>query len=254
MSPNGPQSSDSDNSRRGMSPMPPQNGLLQQTMSHNQKSKVPMRPRREDEDLLGTDEGTDGGTVETLSRERAMSPEQSHVRAKSPAFNVPNRAVSPQQDGSGAPRPNMTGVVLNGLSARSESPNIDRSRPPPDAFYNAGSGSPTANGFANTRTTAGSTGNMTADLIRDLKIKEAEMDALKKKDAWMKMALGQAVRFGFVYPNIDSAEDEDLLTLNADMDSDDPGEQRIMEMALKYKQFKTHIHVRFLISPLKLSC
>jgi hypothetical protein len=204
-----------------------------------------MRPRREDDDLLGTDEGTDAGTNETTTRERAMSPEQ--VRSKSPSqFNVASRAVSPAQDGNQPP--NMAGVVMgmNGLGARSDSPVVDRSKPPPDAFYNPASGSPTANGFANTRSVAGSTGNMTADLIRDLKNKEAEMDALRKKDIWMKMALAQAYRSGFVYSNLESGEDEDV-GLNVDLESDDPGEQRISEMALKFKQFKTQIHVRCMV-------
>jgi hypothetical protein len=248
MSPNNLPGSDSEDPRRAMSPagsrpIKPTNGL-QQTLPSNPKGRPPIRPRREDE---GTDEGTDGGPSESFIRERAMSPDQGQVRAKSPSLvQIASRAVSPAQDGNGTgQQPNMATVVMgmNGLGARSESPVVDRSKPPADAFYNPAPGSIAPNGFANARPVAGSTGNMTADLIRDLKTKEAEMDALKKKDLWMKMALAQAYRSGFVYASLDSAEDEDM-AMNVDWDSDDPGEQRISDMVLKFKQFKAQLHVR----------
>ncbi|KAJ2989598.1 hypothetical protein NUW54_g8733 [Trametes sanguinea] len=82
-----------------------------------------------------------------------------------------------------------------------------------ESFYNKAPGSPTVNGFAHAHahTKVGSTGNVTADLIRDLKEKEAEVEALKKKEAWMKAALLKAERSGFIY-----AESEEELASRAD--------------------------------------
>jgi hypothetical protein len=255
MSPNNILSSDQDDLRRALSspaglrqPKGPNGPIQQPNLAQqpfvNPNNRPPTRPRREDDVL--SDEGTDGTTETiTVTRDRAMSPDQTYVRAKSPQGHVVSRAVSPAPDISVQPV-NLAGVVMgiNGVGSRSASPVfVDRSKPPQDAFYSStGSGSPTGNDFRNV---AGSTGNLTADLIRDLKNKEAEVDAMKKKDIWMKMALAQAYRSGFVYSNMESGEDEDMAQ-NIDMDSDDPGEQRIMEMSLKFKQLKTHMHVRLL--------
>jgi hypothetical protein len=81
--------------------------------------------------------------------------------------------------------------------------------------------SPSANGFTSPRPGSvshgghgGSTGNITADLIRDLKAKEAEVDNMKNREVWMKAALSKASRSGFVYEDRESGEGE--LGLNGD--------------------------------------
>jgi hypothetical protein len=78
--------------------------------------------------------------------------------------------------------------------------------------------------------------------MRDLKAKEAELEAVKKKTVWMKMALAQAYRSGFVYSNADTNDDDDV-AMSMGVDSDDLGEQRIADMVVRFKQFKTQIQV-----------
>lgn len=166
-------------------------------------------------------------------RESAVSPDGG--RAKSPA--LASRAVSPAHvvdvyDPAGA-QASLASVMMarNGTGARSPSPTVvDRSKAPIDTFYKPAS--PTVNGF-----TKGSTGNITADLIRDLKDREAELEAMKKKESWMKAALLKAERSGFIY-----AESEEELSSRAD--DDDIDGRKVTEMVINLKQLKAKIQVR----------
>ena len=117
--------------------------------------------------------------------------------------------------------------------------NIDRSRGPADTFYKPAS--PTMNGFAK----PGSTGNVMADLIRDLKDREAEIEAMKKKESWMKAALLKAERSGFIY-----AETEEELSSRAD--DDDIDGRKVTEMVINLKQLKAKIQVRACITRLSI--
>ncbi|KAH9944185.1 uncharacterized protein BXZ73DRAFT_73766 [Epithele typhae] len=170
-------------------------------------------------------------TNEPVLRERAVSPDGG--RAKSPPM-IASRAVSPAQmndvyDPAGPPA-SLASVIMarNGATgARSPSPNVDRKNSN-EAFYKPAS--PTMNGFAK----PGSTGNITADLIRDLKDKEVEVEALKKKEAWMKAALLKAERAGFIY-----AETEEELSSRAD--DDDIDGRKVTEMVISLKQLKAKI-------------
>jgi hypothetical protein len=207
-----------------------------------------MRPRRDEEDATTTDDGTDPGTSEYV-RERTISPEQhtqpsaSAARAKSPAqVSVASRAVSPANGdyNSGQP-PNLVGMTMNALAGRG-SPVIDRTKPPTDAFYHP-PGSPTVNGFPRPGSRGGSVGNVTADLIRDMKSKEAELDAMKRQMLWMKQALAKASMSGYIYADRDGSQVE-----GASGGADDSGEGRKAEMVLKFKQFKAHIQVRASVS------
>ncbi|KAL0951449.1 hypothetical protein HGRIS_008138 [Hohenbuehelia grisea] len=249
-SPHG-QSIDQEEPRRGMSPanarpIKPINGTAQSPFpTVNGKGKGPVRPRRDDEDPSGTDDGMDTSTVESHSRERAVSPDQpqqagsasGHPRAKSPAQSVASRTVSPNgiDINAGSHIPNLTGISM-GIAARSASPQtVDRSKPPADAFYQQHSStnnSPTANGFhrPGSRTGNGSVGNVSADLLRDLKAKEAELEATKKQMVWMKNALGKASQAGFIPPATD-----ELHNIGPDSRGDNA------ELILKFKQFKSHM-------------
>jgi hypothetical protein len=80
---------------------------------------------------------------------------------------------------------------------------------------------------------------MTADLIRDLKKKEAEVDAMKKREEWIKLALSQASRAGFVCSPSNPVEQEDT-GLDEDANTADP---KVAEMVLKFKQFRAQILV-----------
>ncbi|KIJ65005.1 hypothetical protein HYDPIDRAFT_27741 [Hydnomerulius pinastri MD-312] len=297
MSPTGPQS-DSEDLRRAMSPPGSRpgtrtpNGIPTQAQgpnmmnaSANAKGKAPMRPRRDDDDILGhsTDDGhaTDtGATSESASMSmgvgagtagaRAPSPTDSTVqaqRARSPnSFGVAGRAMSPggivdgyvAQQGAGQGQaqtqgqaPNMASVAMamnGGLAARSPSPIVDRSKPPLDAFYNPSpSGSPMANGYAHSHTPThshghsqhkfGSTGNVTADLIRDYKAKEMEVEMLRKREAWMKTALLKASRSGFVQVDEEAMEAEDLGL--GEVTSEE--QRKMADMVLNFKHFKTQM-------------
>lgn len=245
MSPNAQQSPDPEEIRRAISPpngksskLP--NGIVQQGFSSKDKGKAPMRPKREDEEIRGIEE----------SMERAASPEQTQApvstRAKSPTqLNAVGRAASPVNVNAPVEgqQPSIAGVAmgLNGLAARSASPSttIDRTKPPADAFYNPDA--PNTNGFIRSHSRNGSVGNMSTDVIRDLKAKEAELEAMKKRELWMKEALLKATRSGFVYPDRDSSEAE-ALGLNGG--AEETSDQRVMEMALKFKQFRAQIQVR----------
>ncbi|KAG1757769.1 hypothetical protein EDB19DRAFT_1891465 [Suillus lakei] len=243
MSPTGaPQ--DADDLRRAISPPGSRpgtrtpNGAPAQS-SPNTKGKAPSRPRRDDGDMFGTDDGngTDTGCYHRVNY---------YTRARSPnSFSVATRAMSPtSQSGSdpysNAQPPNVASVAMNSLAARSPSPVVDRSRPPLDAFYQP-SGSPGANGNGNGNGHGqgkfGSTGNVTADLIRDYKVKEMEVETLRRREAWMKTALLKASRSGFVQLDDEALEAEDI-----DFQDDTSEDQRkLADMVMNFRHFKTQM-------------
>ena len=189
----------------------------------------PRRPRRDDDEpLLGTDDGHGTDATGSDSAHRAPSPEQA-PRAKSPT----TRALSPSsQQGHDDVRHQAS--IAARLQARSPSPVVDRSKPPTDAFY-SGVRSPATNGFGPGHVGHGSsTGNITADLIRDLKTREAEIDTMKSRELWMKAALSKAARSGFVYEDKEAGEGD--LELNEDS-------REVAELVLNFKQFKASIQV-----------
>lgn len=227
------QRQDAEDARRAMtSPngsRPQPNGVPQQTPG-SVRAK-PQRPRREDGDELEEERAAEM----IITGERAMSPEQ--ARARSPNALSSNRAVSPVQNGdpyAGQQPLSMASAAIgiNGITAaRSASPSVGK--PSLDGFYGQkpASPSPVLNGYAKT----GSTGNITADLIRDLKEKESEMEAMKKKEVWMKAALSKAARSGFVY-----ADAEDL---SLDAGDDDIDSRKVAEMVLNLKHLKARLQV-----------
>lgn len=248
--------SDSEDQRRAMSPLStnstkPPNGVIQQSFTPNGpingRGKSDTR-RRDDDESYGTDEGMDGGaTTESYGnkeRVRAMSPEQGvqQARAKSPgqfsAGGGPgSRAVSPNGDVYGSHPPNIAGVTMNainGIGGRSSPAVFERSKTPSDNLHgnNApGSPAPVVNGFVRpaSRTGNGSVGNVAADLVRDLKSKDAELENVKKQMEWMKEALGSASKAGFTHASLEgNLEDE------AGQDT---------EIALKFKRFKAQVQV-----------
>ncbi|KAI0756785.1 hypothetical protein C8Q80DRAFT_1130480 [Daedaleopsis nitida] len=224
--------SDSEEARRAASPIGGHilNGMTPQSLSDKGKGKM-----RDDENDGGS--SPENAEAAAVIRESAVSPDGG--RARSPTGPA-SRAVSPAQAASdlydaAGPQASLASVIMsrNGLAARSPSPVVDRSKGPVDAFYKPAS--PTVNGFPK----PGSTGNLTADLIRDLKDKEAEVEALKKKEAWMKAALLKAERSGFIY-----AESEEELSSRAD--DDDIDGRKVTEMVINLKQLKAKIQATVL--------
>lgn len=244
---------------RAMSPSgrPSQpNGVVQQALSNaaaaNGKGKAPMRPKREDEDPNGTDDGFDMVSSESFQSQTA--------RARSPAqMNATNRAVSPPLNGGQAPNMMAVSMGINGTTGRSSpavtgrgspmpgraSPVVDRSRATPvGETYTNGSNnpSPTLNGFARppSRTGNGSVGNVAADLVKDLKAKDLELDSVKRQMAWMKEALAKATRAGFVHTDREGSPEIGSVS------NEDGTDGKYAELALKFKQFKAQVQVRTL--------
>ena len=199
---------------RAMSPAGRQpNGVAQQTFSSSGsggKGKPPVRPRREDDDLNGTDDGFDIVSSESY---------QTQTRSKSPAQMNSTRAVSPPMSGPQPPQMVAVSMGINGDTGCSSplvtgcaSPMAERASPVPLSERTRGVGagsvkghngpkdsSPTINGFSRpgSRNGNGSVGNVTADLIRDIRTKDLELDSVKRHMAWMKEDLAKATRAGF---------------------------------------------------------
>ncbi|KAI0066487.1 hypothetical protein BV25DRAFT_1820444 [Artomyces pyxidatus] len=237
MSPSGPAPTDVEELRRAMSPPNARtpkvipNGLPAQVFpTANGKGKAPMRPPRDGDDNLNMDDA-DVSAAENAPRERALSPEQPY-RARSPA----------DRSGSPAGMVSMASVAMkqNGSAApRSSSPLVERVKSP-DGGYNyvqssPVSGAPAVNGFTSHGAKPGSTGNVTADLIRDLKDREVELETLKRKEGWMKAALMQASRSGFIYA--DSGDDVPEGVLQEVED----GHPKVAEAVVNLKQLRARI-------------
>lgn len=210
-----------------------QNGNAITNINNSLRGKQVLRPTQEENE----DYGGDSSPEVTTSAERAASPDQG--RAKSPSAFSSNRAVSPISQAAESYEPvSMTGVAMgmNGTAAamRSTSPTAgERGKSSLDSYYGQRAASPIVNGFSHAK--AGSTGNITADLVRDLKAKEAEIEALKKREAWMKAALTKASRSGFVY-----ADGE---VLSSDADDDDIDSRKVADMVMNLKNLKAKIQV-----------
>ncbi|KAJ3550609.1 hypothetical protein NM688_g5034 [Phlebia brevispora] len=229
-SPVGDQGADPDDLvRRAMSPSSVRsissktNGNGQANINNSLRGKVLLRATREEEEL-----DVDG----IITGERALSPEQG--RSKSPNTFSSNRAMSPSTNMVENHEPISMASAMMGLNgaARSGSPAVlDRTKAVMDEYYTP-KASPTVNGFP-ASTGKGSTGNITADLIRDLKEKEAEMEQMKKREAWMKAALMKATRSGFVYADMES--------LGSDNDDEDIDSRRVADMVIGLKHVKAQI-------------
>lgn len=246
--------------------MSPTNGMPQQALASNNKGKAPVRPRREDE---VTDEGIDTGTAESFShREHAASPDQHQVRqqqqpqqrGKSPQSGSNSRTVSPNGDlHESRQQPNIVGVIggqvgtngsgrgspaiaermspAAGNTGRSSPAIVDRSRSQSDTYAGSQNGSPSPNGgFPRIN---GSVGSVAADLVKDLKSKDAELDSLKRQMSWMKEALSKATKAGYILSDRQATSDS-ISHGGFDSSIDDRG-----ELLLKFKQFRAEVQVTY---------
>ena len=234
---------------RAMSPSgrPGPNGVVQQAfpnsaIGNGKSNKAPVRPERGDGDFNAQEDGYDMVSSESFSmRERTVSPDQ-QTRAKSPAQgSVASRGVSPSSNTGHAP--NMIGVSM-GINGRSSpavtgraspstgraSPVIERPKP------GGGGGEGMTNGLVRpgSRTGNGSGENVAADLLRDLKAKDVELDSVKRQVVWMKEALAKATRAGYVHMDREGSPD---------LADDGTQESRYTELALKFKQFRAQMQV-----------
>jgi hypothetical protein len=183
--------------RRAVSPPQARGGRPSPNGLPSQSASVNGRPRR----VIGGDDDVESST-ESVIRERALSPDQ--VRALSP----PARGGTP----TGPVPVSIESVVKPVQNRRSESPLVERERTKSPDAQNYGHQHPnlaSANGLISVHgAKTGSAGNVTTDLIRDVKARDAELESLRRREAWMKAALSQAMHSGFVYVNA-SLGDED---------------------------------------------
>lgn len=236
----------SETGARSISPVQPQpspdSEILRRTMSPTnasrtndaqytaeEKGKAPMRPKREEDNDLSD---------ANRAAERAISPEQ---RARSPTSTGTSgviRTVSPVQRQAFDDQPaSMTSIAVStsggggsGLATRSVSPPVDRSKPPPDAFYTSGRDdspgtvTPQPNGHTHNSPSP-----------------SASSEDMKRREAWLKAALIRASRSGFIYADAqDPPEDLILDFANADQ-----GEtKRVVEMIMNLKHMRAAIQVR----------
>lgn len=163
---------------------------------------------------------------------RAMSPPNG---PPSPV-NQTNRVVSPSNPTSPVQQNVKNGFNASILGTRSPSPRMrmhdgERPAPPADAFYYGRS--PTANGFSNRP------GSITGsnELVKDLKAKDAELDAGKKREAALRVIISKAIQQGFV------ADDLDGETSDADQDGDEDLVGKLTDALVRLKHEKADIQV-----------
>jgi hypothetical protein len=130
-------------------------------------------------------------------------------------------------------------MVKTGQPQRSESPLVERERAKsPDApnYGQLQSNLTSVNGFTAAHSTnAGSTSDVSADLLRDLKTRDAELETLRRRQAWMKAALVQACHAGFIYVNASPGDDDRGVT---------DEQPKIAEAVITLKQLHGSIQVR----------
>ena len=244
--------SDGEDARRVLSPVPssqnkqPNGNAIQSSYSSDAKGKKPMRPQRGD-DLYGSSAENVDNSADTQVRERAKSPSGSE-RSKSPIdVEAPERAVSPQGNDIGnysRQQPaNMASLTMqrNVYPPRGSSPVVDRNKPTEGYFSSTGRASPTVNGVG-PHIRPGSTGNVTADLIRDLKVKDAEVEEMRRRETWMRMTLKNATLAGF------TTGDRELDVGRSDRQSpvgDDADVKALASVIVRLKQEQARIQVRF---------
>jgi hypothetical protein len=234
--------------------------MVQQAFGVNNKGK-PMRPRREDESTEGSAET---GTTDSHNQ-RAISPDQQQQirqqqaqRAKSPQGGTASRTVSPNGELYETRQPpNIVGVSIgmNGSAATAGrgspvvsavpgrmSPavmNIAGRASPVVHYPNSQNGSPAMNGTFS-RAGNGSVGSVAADLVKDLKAKDMELDGLKRQMSWLKEALSKATKAGYVLS--DRQGSPDLIFGGGVGGLEGSGDDRA-ELLFKFKQFRAEVQV-----------
>lgn len=183
----------------------------------------PQRPKREGDDEY----------------RRAMSP----VNAGSSSPTQPGfRVTSPNGTHPASPPQVKNGFNPSVLGTRSPSPRMrtaeaDRPAPPPDAFYYGRS--PTANGFNQTNRPS-SIGN-SADLMRELKAKEGEVETGRQREAALRVIIAKAKKAGFVLDQGEESDDEDE---RDDVEGDEAVVRKLTDALVRLKQEKASIQVR----------
>lgn len=164
----------------------------------------------------------------------------------SPTASTHARVVSPTNGPTSPVALTKNGFNPSVLGTRSPSPRMrnneaiagsggDRPAPPPDAFYYGRS--PTMNGHP------GRPGSISgsAELLKELKAKEAEAQSARAREAALRVILSRAVKQGYVLPE---GEEEDAEPkLNGATNPGDDVVKRLTDALVKMKQEKAAIQV-----------
>lgn len=232
-----PVSSDTEDGRRGMSPVGGSrinNGMQMQMQpfpnpaAANPSSKrPPTRPPRDEigaNDLAEVRIGTSDAEGQD-PRLKKQNPDNVN-RSKSPTQQF-GRSMSPTG-------PNSMGIGRNANTARSPSPVV-----PSDAFTKPGQ----MNGYGSDRGSPavgrpGSTSNIAADLVQnlrqmetDLRQRDAELETLRKRETWMRAALSKASKAGFSWSDIPVDDDDDRTHEPETSDA-----RKLVDLAFRLKQ------------------
>lgn len=205
----------------GMQPFPNQ---TQMTMPSASGKRPPTRPPRDQQ-------GAADLAVVRGGLSDAEDPRATDVRSKSPT-NVMGgpRVMSPPngQPAMGYNAPNANRAL------RSPSP------PPADAFVYPNNKGP--NGQSQTGRVSpmmghnrpGSQSNIAADVMREMRAKEAELETLRRRETWMRAALSKASKAGFSWNDLPFDGDGEGDNVRQEAGSEDA--RRLVDLAFRLKQ------------------
>jgi hypothetical protein len=239
-----PVSSDTDEGRRAVSPpgtrVMPLNSQMQplnvQSIGTGPNGSRPPRPPRDEQGAMDLKEVLEGVSDAEDARQRMISPET--TRSKSPT-DIGTRSKSPNGVPPG-PQPSAAAMIMSHGMNSARSPSPGGAPAPSDAFiYN---NKPSA--LTNGRTSPvvgrpGSTGNIAAEIMRDLHAKNAELETLRRRETWMRAALSKASKAGFSWKDLSLDDDDD--PSNHEPETGDG--KRLLEIAFKLKQERANLQV-----------
>ena len=88
-------------------------------------------------------------------------------------------------------------------------------------------------------------GNVTSDLVRDLKAKDVELDSVKRQMAWMKETFAKAAKAGFV-PSVEGVDSSGITLASLGVGGEEGQDAKQAELALRFKQFRAIVQVMIL--------
>ena len=155
------------------------------------------------------------------------------------------RVTSPNGMGPASPPHAKNGFNQSILGTRSPSPRLktspdqERPAPPPDAFYYGRS--PTSNGFSAAQRP--NSLSSAADLARELKAKESEINAGKKREAALRLIIAKAAQQGF------ALNDKEEEYQGHEIEADSATVEKLTDALLRLKQEKASIQVSYQLLP-----
>lgn len=168
--------------------------------------------------------------------------------------------ASPQSTSSGfvqqqqqPPRSNIPLANLRAHHTRSPSPvingeaqqlhNSGGSSAPPDAFYNPRS--PGIGGVMGGHARQGSLSGMAgAELMRELKAKDVEIENSRRRERWLKLEVGRAMKAGFLVDEVGGEVSKEELGSSSSLVGEEGSETRVLaEGLMRLKKEKAKLEV-----------